>query len=351
MEKKVSVIVPVYNGENSLADCMASILSQSLREMEVILVDDGSVDRTPALCRNYAERDGRVRVLRQKNAGLGMARNAGLKAAEGEYVAFVDADDWVNSQMCEEMYQAGKEQQADLVLAGICQMGGNLFAGEENRAVCCFEQQEIFWGKEGRERLAFGIVGAEPWEQEDSRYNFSVCKNLYRREVIQDYGLRFPSERQIICEDVIFLLKFVSKTEKAVGIPGAFYCYRRNESSLTRSYRSDMFERFLDAARVIEEEAGKMLQEDDRQRCMDRLLQARARVALVNEVQHVLRNGEGYRKAQKKMRQISGNQKLQEVLRRYPYWKLPGKQAAFAFAMRYRLILLEYFLICLKERR
>ena len=112
-----------------------------------------------------------------------------------------------------------------------------------------------------------------------------------------------------------------------------------------------MFERFLDAARVIEEEAGKMLQEDDRQRCMDRLLQARARVALVNVVQHVLRNGEGYRKAQKKMRQISGNQKLQEVLRRYPYWKLPGKQAAFAFAMRYRLILLEYLLICLKERR
>lgn len=351
MEKRVSVIVPVYNGEKCLTNCMESILSQSLREIEVILVDDGSVDETPALCKGYAERDGRVKVIRQKNAGLGMARNAGLEAAEGEYVAFVDADDWVSSRMCEKLYQAGKTQQADLVLAGIYQVGGNLFAGEENSAVCCFESQEVFSGKAGKERLVFGIVGAEPWEQEDSRYNFSVCKNLYRRQVIQDYGLRFPSERQIICEDVIFLLKFAAKTEKAVGIPGAFYYYRRNEVSLTRSYRNDLFERFLDAARAIGEEAGKVLSGNDRRRCMDRLLQARARVALVNEVQHALRQGEGYAGSREKMKKISGNPKLQEVLRRYPYWKLPGKQAVFAFAMRYRLTLLQYFLICLKERR
>lgn len=351
MEKKVSVIVPVYNGEKYLADCMESILSQSLQEIEVILVDDGSVDRTPALCRSYAERDGRVRVLRQKNAGPGMARNIGLEAAEGEYVAFVDADDWVDSRMCGEMYQAGKTRQADLVLAGIRQVGGNLFAGEESSAVCCFERQEEFSGKEGRERLVFGIVGAEPWEQEDSRYNFSVCKNLYRRQVIQDYGLRFPSERRVICEDVIFLLRFVAKTEKAIGIPGAFYCYRRTGDSRSRYYRRDLFERFLDVARTIEEEAGKVLPEEDRHRCMDRMLQARARVALVSEVQHALRQGEGYGGVRDKMKKISKNPKLQEVLGRYPYWRLPGKQGVFAFAMRYHLTLLQYFLICLKERR
>ena len=96
MEKKVSLIVPVYNGENYLKDCVDSILGQTLREIEILLVDDGSKDRTPQLCDAYAAADERVRVIHQENRGLGMARNAGLDAAEGIYVTFMDSDDYIS---------------------------------------------------------------------------------------------------------------------------------------------------------------------------------------------------------------------------------------------------------------
>ena len=121
MEKKVSLIVPVYNGENYLKDCVDSILGQTLREIEILLVDDGSKDRTPQLCDAYAAADERVRVIHQENRGLGMARNAGLDAAEGIYVTFVDSDDYISGEMCEKMYQAAEQYQADMVLAGLCQ--------------------------------------------------------------------------------------------------------------------------------------------------------------------------------------------------------------------------------------
>ena len=144
MEKKVSLIVPVYNGENYLKDCVDSILGQTLREIEILLVDDGSKDRTPQLCDAYAAADERVRVIHQENRGLGMARNAGLDAAEGIYVTFVDSDDYISGEMCEKMYQAAEQYQADMVLAGLCQEGGSLFSGETVDEVCCFPREEIF---------------------------------------------------------------------------------------------------------------------------------------------------------------------------------------------------------------
>ena len=350
MEKKVSLIVPVYNGENYLKDCVDSILGQTLREIEILLVDDGSKDRTPQLCDAYAAADERVRVIHQENRGLGMARNAGLDAAEGIYVTFVDSDDYISGEMCEKMYQAAEQYQTDMVLAGLCQEGGSLFSGETVDEVCCFPREEIFDGEQGRQRLMFGIIGAEPWEDQDSRYNFSACKNLYRTGLIQTFGLRFFSERKVISEDVIFLLDVVSHVQKAVGIPGAFYHYRRNTSSITRTYREGLFEQFLQLERMIEERVKEYLPEQDVVRCTDRLLQARARVALASEVQYGLAKGAGFFQTRGQMRRITGNERLRRTLRRYPYWKLPKKQALFAFAMRYRLSLLQYLLIYLRER-
>ena len=350
MEKKVSLIVPVYNGERYLKNCVDSILDQTLGEIEILLVDDGSADRTPQLCDAYAAADERVRVIHQENQGLGMARNAGLDAAEGIYVAFVDSDDYISKDMCESMYQAAERHQADMVLAGLCQEGGSLFSREDADEICCFSREEIFAGEQGRQRLMFGIIGAEPWEEQDSRYNFSVCKNLYRRQVMKDHGIRFLSERKIISEDVIFLLDLVPCLERAVGIPGAFYHYQRNATSLTRSYRADSFQRFLELMETVRERAEKILPPQELERCTDRQLQARARVALASEVQYGLARGMGFWEIRGRLRQITGEERLRRTLRRYPYWKLPKKQALFAFAMRYQLSLLQYLLICLKER-
>ena len=104
---KVSVIVPVYNAERYLAQCVDSILAQTLQDMQVILVDDGSTDSSPAICDAYAGKDRRVQVIHKVNGRAASARNAGLRAAAGEYVAFVDADDWISPEMYEAMLAEG----------------------------------------------------------------------------------------------------------------------------------------------------------------------------------------------------------------------------------------------------
>ena len=106
---KVSVIVPVYNAEKYLRECVDSILGQTLSDIELILVDDGSTDSSPAICDRYAEQDARVQVIHKPNGRAASARNAGLRAASGDYVAFVDSDDWVSPKMYEKMLDTGAD--------------------------------------------------------------------------------------------------------------------------------------------------------------------------------------------------------------------------------------------------
>lgn len=103
---QVSVIVPVYNAEQYLEKCVSSIVEQTHRNLEIILIDDGSVDRSAELCDAWAERDARIRVIHQKNAGPAAARNAGLDRVTGEFISFVDSDNWLDVQFCEKMLDA-----------------------------------------------------------------------------------------------------------------------------------------------------------------------------------------------------------------------------------------------------
>ena len=122
MVTKVSVIVPIYNVEKYLLRCIDSLIAQSLKDIEVILVDDGSPDQCPQLCDEYAEQYKNIKVIHQKNAGLGMARNAGLKIAKGEYIAFVDSDDYLDTDALEKLYQTAKKESADTVLGAYCRV-------------------------------------------------------------------------------------------------------------------------------------------------------------------------------------------------------------------------------------
>ena len=114
----VSVIIPVYGVRNYLEQCMDSVLGQTFREFEVILVDDGSADGCAEICDRYAETDSRVRVVHKKNEGAALARNYGLQISEGAYIAYVDGDDWIDEHMLETLYQALRKEQTDIVMCG-----------------------------------------------------------------------------------------------------------------------------------------------------------------------------------------------------------------------------------------
>ena len=120
MIPKVSIVVPMYGVEQFLNKCVDSLLVQSLHDIEIILVDDGSPDRCGEIAEEYATKDNRIKVIHQKNSGLGPARNTGMAAAKGEYIGFVDSDDWTNACMFEMLYNAAKQNDADIAVSGHC---------------------------------------------------------------------------------------------------------------------------------------------------------------------------------------------------------------------------------------
>ena len=348
---QVSVIVPVYRTEAYLRRCVDSLRRQTLQELQIILVDDGSPDGCPELCDQLAREDRRILALHQENRGLGMSRNLGLKWAEGDYIAFVDSDDYILPEMLERLYEAACRHGADMVLSGLRYLGGAVFDqadGEEIKNV--FSQEEVFRGANGIKKLMLGIVGATPEEREDSRYGFSACKNLYRRELLQQGGVRFQSEREICSEDVLFLLDVLLLGAKTVGIPGAWYCYCRNGSSLSKSRREGLFAQQKKLVQALKLRISQRAPEQEYQIYLDRQFQAMARVTAIQEAIYAREQGLSRHEAGKLLKQICGDSDLQETLKRYPYWRLPAMQAAFAFAMRWRLVGLQQVLVALRER-
>ncbi len=351
MKAKVSIIVPVYNMEQYLPRCMESLLRQTMKELQIILVDDGSTDQSAALCDRYAAQDERVLSVHQKNQGPGMARNTGLTYAKGEFIGFVDSDDYVLPEMFERLYEKAAELGADMALSGMRQVGGNLFEGNGEKEICCFQKQEIFWGSTSWKQLLLGTVGSLPHEEQDSSYNFSVCKNIYSRKIIKENNILFESEKkEYLEEDIFFALDFIPYIKLAVGVPGAFYCYVRKESSRSRSYQGDPFKRAKKLALEICKRLKQIMPEAEFQIYTDRMFQARARVAIVEKIRYARECGIEKRVLYGTLKEVCRDEELSGTLRRYPWYKLPVKQALFACAMRYRMVRALYLLTWLKER-
>lgn len=346
----VSIIVPVYKVEKYLDRCITSLVNQTLGNIEIILVDDGSPDGCPALCDEWAKKDGRIKVIHKENAGLGFARNSGMEIAEGRFMGFVDSDDCVKNDMFEQLFLAATKENAEIAMCGFRCIGGIMTEKENDvRDINCFDKYTVFSGKDGIDRLMLDICGARPEESQDSKYGFSSVKNIYSSEVIKKNGIKFLSEREVASEDVFFLLDFLSHTDCAVGIPGAYYFYYRNGESLSKSYRSDRFEKCGFIVDGINSRLEKRMPEEKYKIYTDRLYQAYARAVCMQEIQFAKQNGLSARELNARLKKICKSERLRSVLKNYPWQKLPFTQAAFAMTMRFSLIGLQKLLVRLKN--
>lgn len=347
---KLSIIVPVYRVEKYLARCLHSLRNQTLRDIEIILVDDASPDKSPALCDAAAREDKRIKVIHKKNEGAGLARNAGLAQASGTYIGFVDADDYTDVHMFEKLYNAAEKYNADLVLSGVCFVDGTMFSDEGSCVrKSYFTENTCFTAPEDLRMLQLGIVGAMPGESEDSRYGMSVWKNLFRRDIIQNNQLQFVSEREMLSEDALFMLDYIGCARSAVGIPDTLYYYCRNEYSISKSYKADR----LDKGLVFLREAEKRLQQTDSPHCrlyLDRFWQAFCRVLCTQEILYAAATNTPHRNLRDRLISVCTHEVSVRVLQSYPIGKLPLRQAVFAFAMRHRLYWLQTLIVKLRNR-
>ena len=216
MPPKVSVIIPVYNVERLLPRCLDSVVAQTLRDIEIICVDDGSPDRSADILQRYASQDDRIRVISQENRGLGGARNRGFDAATGEYILYVDSDDRIDPDCCEKLYAAAVETGADVACCSIRKIRPSY----EKWTVRYDRMQTVSDVQE-----KFRTCCCPP--------DFYVMNKLMRREMLLRLGLRF--REQVCFEDVEYTMRVLAESGLLVTVPGTAYHYIFNSGSITKS--------------------------------------------------------------------------------------------------------------------
>ena len=237
---KVSVVVPIYNVERYIRRCLRDLTQQTLRDIEIICVDDGSTDGTDRLLADAASKDSRITVIRQQNAGAGIARNTGLTHARGEYVFFCDPDDSCSRHMLKGMYRRARQTDADIVIAGKCivdaESGKFLAKFGFHRNIWALKQP--FSGQDMAEHV-FTLAKSVPWDK------------LFRRGFIEDNGLRFQNISR--SNDVFFVDMALALAKRIALVPRAYYRYSQDRVGSLQFCKDKTPLVFLDAYVALEE--------------------------------------------------------------------------------------------------
>lgn len=231
----VSIIVPIYKVEQYLERCLTSLVTQSYQNLEIILVDDGSPDKCPEMCENWARLDRRIRVVHKENQGLGMARNTGIEYATGEYICYFDSDDYIAKNTIELAYNALKQNNADLAIFG----NYRVFLDGSTSRFCAELRKTVYSGEEIINELLPWLIQSNRRKEPACPFAFSAWSGVLRRSVLEDYRILFQSEREIISEDTLYLLQLYSKLHTVVLLPKPLYYYCVNQSSLTKTYQKE----------------------------------------------------------------------------------------------------------------
>lgn len=211
MKPKISIIIPVYNAENYLKECVDSILNQAFSEYEILLIDDGSSDGSGKLCDEYEGRDERIAVCHQSNHGVSAARNVGIRHAIGDWIMFVDADDYLMDDALNNLYNIAKNSDADYIY------GNTLQKSRTKEKLCIPKLKDRVWQNNYDRLVHFGLWG-----------------HMFKSSLIKDNNVLFI-DGQAYGEDMLFKYSLLQYTRRMASISQPVYVYRENDLSVTKS--------------------------------------------------------------------------------------------------------------------
>lgn len=251
MKPLISIIIPVYNVEKYLADCLDSLVNQTMSDIEIICVNDGSKDNSLAILEDYAKREKRIALLNQPNSGVSVARNNALKQVRGEYYMFVDSDDWIDANACEVAYNCAIKENADcLMFSYVKEFGSHSIVNH------LFEKKYIVWNadevKKNFHRRLFGPIGKELSYPQNMDILVSPCMQLFKTSKF--VHIPFVDIREVgTFEDGLYQMVLYKDCSRFVYIDKPYYHYRKtNEASITTRYKADLAEKFQHLWNVIE---------------------------------------------------------------------------------------------------
>lgn len=340
----VSIIVPIYNVQNYLEHCINSIVNQTYTNLEIILVDDGSTDSCSDICDNWSIKDDRIKVIHKMNEGLGMARNTGIENATGEYLIFVDSDDYIDELLVEEVYKLQENSNTDIVCYGFYSVNKN------NKVISQIvpnPEKLVYEGGDVSEIFLPNLVCADLGKGINWNLNMSACMAMFRHELICEMGWRFVSEREIISEDMYSLLSLYKNVFRVAVIPKAFYYYRETDSSLTRTYRKDRFEKikkcYVKSVNLCEQ-LGYNICTKSRLAC---LFVSNVIVVL----KHITTSEESFEIKLKEIKKVLSDSVLQDVLKNKVNRKETISRKILFKCMQYKWTCAIYIMCFLKERK
>lgn len=341
-EELISVIVPIYKVEEYLDRCIYSIVNQTYKYLQIILVDDGSPDSCPAICDRWSEQDSRIEVIHKQNSGLGMSRNAGLQRAKGKFVCFVDSDDYIATDTLEKLYTYTKVNSADVCYYGCI----DVIDGIETQKKP--PEKLLFVGEEIRTELGARLIGSLPYETDTLFSGMSACYAFYSLSLLTKNNITFHSEREMyISEDLIFNLEVCQQANVVVIFPESLYYYvLRKSDSLRSTYRGDRFEKSLKMyKKLLDFSYIYDLKTDGKIRAQKYLIQTtiactKMEVLVKKDVSETLKVLRGYME----------NDILSNVINQYPIKLLPFKQKIFCYCIKYKCNLGMFLLAKIQNR-
>lgn len=316
---QISIVVPVYNVEKYLNKCIDSLLLQSYENIEIILVDDGSTDKSGDICDSYKNCK-KIKVVHKQNEGLGYARNSGLEVASGKYVAFVDSDDWVSPSLIDNLYDAITKYKVDFAKNGFRRVTNDGTLIEETKY-----QNEVFSGDAAAKKLLPRMIGSAP-NKHDSLEMCAVA-TLYKMDIIRTYDMKFPSERKMISEDLVFNIDYLQKANGAVTIDSVDYYYRMNATSLSHSYRPDRMKASESFYLNIRQKLMALGYNMDTVYRLDRMFFIYTRMSISQEKTSISKHNN--QTSLNNIHMICENKTLRSAIKEYPIKQLGFKQQVF----------------------
>ena len=243
---KVSIIVPIYNDEKYLSQCIESLICQTYTNIEIILINDGSTDNSSTICEMFAQNDNRIRTIHQQNKGLSGARNAGIEVSSGDFIMFVDSDDWIESNTCEEAVKYSEAFNADIVFWSYTREYDDLILVKKvintKNEVEVFDKSEV---KFKLQRRIMGLIEDEMRYPENMDSLVTAWSKLYRRNIFENNEVKFIDTKIIGTEDALFNLYAFGFCKRAVYINKELYHYRKiNLNSVTKIQQADLYKKW-----------------------------------------------------------------------------------------------------------
>lgn len=242
---KLSVIIPIYNAEEYLRECLDSVVSQSMKDIEIILVDDGATDTSPAICDEYAEKDSRVRVIHKANGGVCDARNAGIKEVKTEYFTFMESDDWFTQDACEKMWNEKMKHNADFVIGSYYKVS----TGGVSVKHPLPEKEIVFDKRKIQDELlvyVMGLTGERLKNPGNVDSLLTDTAKLFKTEIVKNNDIYWIDRKEIYSDCLEYILRYASFCDVAVYFDEPVYYYRRtNTGSQTAGYRKGTLELWL----------------------------------------------------------------------------------------------------------